>query len=99
VSARLATLVRKRRTLVARAATQRAELAALVERWRRPLAVADTAFRVGLALRRHPALVAVGVALLAPLRGRSALRWGGRLFTLWELYRALREQWPQRGAR
>ena len=96
MSAKLAALVHKRRTLVAHAATQRAALAAEVERWRGPLAVADTAFRVGRAVRRRPALFAVGVALLTQLQRRRPLLWAGRLITIWEVYRAFREQWPRR---
>ena len=96
MSAELAALVRRRRVLVARAAVQRAELAALAERWRGPIAVADVAYRAGRTMRRHPALFAVAVALLVQMRGRGPLLWSGRLFTLWELYRAFREQRPRR---
>jgi hypothetical protein len=58
--------------------------------------VADGAYRVGQAVRRHPAITAVAVALLVQLQRHRMLLWGGRLFTLWELYQAFREQWPRR---
>ena len=50
--------------MVLRVAVQRAELEVLVERWRGPIAVADGAYRLGQALRRHPAISAVAVAML-----------------------------------
>jgi hypothetical protein len=33
--------------------------------------------------------------VLAPQRHRL-LMWAGRLFSVWEIYRVVREQWPRR---
>lgn len=96
MNSRLAILVRRRHALMARTEAQRAGLAALVGRWRVPLAVADGAFRIGWALHRHPAIPAVAVALLVQLQQHRALLWSGRLFALWEVYQLMREQWPRR---
>ncbi len=54
----LAEVVRKREKLVAHAATQRAQLAELTDRLHTPLAIADGAYRIAQALRRHPAISA-----------------------------------------
>jgi signal transduction histidine kinase len=99
VNTKLAALVRKRRELVAHAATQRAMLAALAEDLRRPLAVADGAYRIAQAVRRHPAISALtSITMLAQLKRHRLLLWSGRLLGLWEVYRVLREQWPRREA-
>lgn len=95
MNARLASVVRRRQALVARASAQRADFTALAARWRGTLAVADAAYRVGLAVRWHPVISTVVLALLVRSRQHRMLAWSGRLFTLWELYRAYREQWPR----
>lgn len=96
MNAELAAVVRRRQALVARAAAQRAELAELVARWQQPLRVADAAYRIGRAVRTHQALVTLATTLLVlgPQRHRL-LMWAGRLFSLWEIYRVVREQWPR----
>ena len=97
MSTRLQELIHKRERLVAHAATQRAQIAELVEGLHRPLAIADGAYRIAQVIRRHPAIAAAAtVALFAQTRQHRLLLWSGRLFSLWELYRSLREQWPRR---
>ena len=97
MSTRLQELIRKRQRLVAHAATQRAQVAELVESLHGPLAIADGAYRVAQVIRRHPAISAAAtVAMFAQARQHRLLLWSGRLFSLWELYRSLREQWPRR---
>jgi hypothetical protein len=95
----LVAVVRRRGALVSRVAAQRAELAVLAERWRGPLMVADGAYRLGQALRRHPAISAVALAMLLRTQRHRVLVWSGALLTLWELYQAFREQWPRRAQR
>ena len=92
----LAAVVRKREELVSRVATQRTEFEEFVERWRGPFAVADGAYRLGQAVRRHPAISAVALAMLVRTQRHRVLVWSGALLTLWELYQAFREQWPRR---
>jgi len=96
---KFAAVVQKRQALVARAAGQRAELEVLLERWRGPLAVVDGAYRLGQALRQHPAISAVVLASLVRRQRFRMLRWGGALLTLWQIYHAYREQWPRRPER
>ncbi|MGH8761418.1 MAG: YqjK family protein [Burkholderiales bacterium] len=96
MNTQLATVVRRRQELVARAAAQRAEFEVFAERWRGPLAVADAAYRLGQAVRRHPAISAVAVAMLVRTPRHRVLVWSGALLTLWELYQAFREQCPRR---
>jgi hypothetical protein len=90
VSRDLATVVRRREALVARAAAQRAELAALVERHRLLLGIADVGFRAGRVLARYPLWAMIGAALLFKTQRHRLLFWSGQLITLWELYRAFR---------
>jgi hypothetical protein len=99
MNTKLAAVVQRRQAMVSRAAAQRAEIAVFVERWRRPLSVADGAYRLGQAVRRHPAISAVGLAILVWTQRNRVLVWSGGLFTLWELYQAFREQWPRRTQR
>ena len=99
MNTKLAAVVRKREELVSRAAAQRTELEVFAERWRGPIAVADGAYRVGQALRRHPAISALALAMLVRTQRHRVLAWSGALLTLWELYQAFREQWPRRAQR
>jgi hypothetical protein len=98
MSAELTAVMRRRQALVARAAAQRAELAELAARWQQPLRIADAAYRIGRAVRTHQALVTLATTLLVlgPQRHRL-LMWAGRLFSVWEIYRVVRQQWPRRG--
>jgi hypothetical protein len=95
----LTEVIARREALVARAAAQRAELGALVERHRVLLGVADTGYRVGRALARYPLLTFVAAVLLFKTQRRRVLFWGGQLLTLWELYQVFRGQAPARGGR
>ena len=58
--------------------------------------MADGAYRLGQALRRHPAISALALAMLVRTQRHRLLVWSGALLTLWELYQAFREQWPRR---
>ena len=99
MNTKLSAVVRRREALVSRVAAQRAELAVLAERLRGPLAVADGAYRLGQALRRHPAISTLLVAMLVRTQRHRVLAWSGALLTLWELYQAFREQRPRRAQR
>ena len=99
MNTKLAAVVRKRQALVSRVTAQRAELANYAEHWRRFLSVADVAYRLGQAVRRHPAISAVVLSVLVRTQRNRVLMWSGALLTLWELYQAFREQWPRRARR
>lgn len=99
MNTKLAAVVRKRQALVSRVAAQRAELTDFAEHWRGLLSVADVAYRLGQAVRRHPAISAVALSVLVRTQRERVLMWSGALLTLWELYQAVREQWPRRAQR
>lgn len=86
----LAAIAKKREMLVARAASQRAELAMLAERWKEPLAAAEAAYRLGRVFRRYPAITAVALVIMARAR---LVTWSGWLLTGWGLYQAIRKRW------
>ena len=94
MSTRLAEVVRKREALVARSAAQRAALAAHVSGLQGLLKIGNTAMGIGRALRLHPALTVVAATTLLQglVRRHRLLLWAGRALTLWELFRAFREQ-------
>ena len=92
-NARLNAVVRKREALSALAAVQREELALHFQRLQTPLQFADIAFRLGQIVRLHPMLVATAATMLIPSQRHRLLMWSGRLFTLWELFQAVRKQW------
>ncbi len=97
MSTKLAALISKRQQLVAHAATQRAQFAERVERLHTPLAIADGAYRVARAVRRHPAVSAAAtVAMFTQLPQHRVLLWAGRVVTLWELYRVWRGNFASR---
>ena len=99
MNSKLAAVVRRRQALISRVATQRAELTDLAKLWHGLLSVADVAYRLGQAVRRHPAISTVVVAMLVQTQRHRVLAWSGALLTLWELYQAFREQWPRRAQR
>jgi uncharacterized protein GlcG (DUF336 family) len=89
VEQRLVELSRRRAELVARSASQRAELADIGHAWRVPMAIVDQGVTVWRFVRGHPALlVGLGVAF-AVARPRRAVRWLQRGWTLWRFFRGL----------
>lgn len=86
---RLVELGRRRAELVARSASQRAELANIGHAWRLPMAIVDQGVTVWRFFRGHPALlVGLGVAF-AVARPRRAVKWLGRGWTLWRFFRGM----------
>lgn len=79
--------VRQRRgELLAKIASQREQVAVIVERWQRPLALADQGLAVARFLRANPVLVA-GVAALVMIRRRGMVGLGMAVWKGWKLYR------------
>ncbi|MDZ7583321.1 MAG: YqjK-like family protein [Thiobacillus sp.] len=92
---KLIQLAERREHLIAQAAAQRSALAQNIEPWRRPLARVDQGLAVLRKIKRHPAWIAGGVALLAALRpGRARAagvgKWLTRGWATWQLVRKLR---------
>lgn len=89
VEQRLAELSRRRAELVARSASQRADLGDICQAWRQPMAIADQGVAVWRFFRGHPSLlVGLGVAF-AVVRPRRAVKWLGRGWALWRLLRGM----------
>ena len=88
-------LAERRERLIAQAAAQRSALAQNIEPWRRPLARVDQGLAVLRKIKRHPAWIAGGVALLTALRpGRVRAagigKWLTRGWATWQMVQKLR---------
>lgn len=86
---RLIELARRKERLIARAAAQRAAVAATFREWRTPITVADRALAVVRFFRSHPFLLAATVAAAAALRGRTLVGLAGRGYTAWRIWRTV----------
>lgn len=94
MNATLSAIARRRQALVARAEAQRQTLTDLSQPWYAGLTLADRAIALAREVRGHWITLAAGALLLTTLgRGRAGV-WVGRLWTAWELYRALRHPGP-----
>lgn len=92
---RLALIRQHRQLLLTRVAVQRLDVAQVLEAWRTPLAVLDTAVTAGRRLRRHPWLIAFAAALLLKAPHHRLALWATRLVTVWKLYRTAQDLWPR----
>lgn len=89
VEQRLVELARRRAELVARSASQRAELADIGHGCRLPMAIVDQGVAVWRFFRGHPALlVGMGVTF-AVARPRRAIKWLSRGWSLWRFFRGM----------
>jgi hypothetical protein len=94
MNAKLIELVERRTTLVASAATQRAELAQALAPWRGPLTLVDRGLgAVGYVRNYAPLLVGV-VAFGLPLRPLRVARWLWRGWLVWRVARAVKRILP-----
>ena len=85
MNAKLIELGERRITLVAMAATQRAELSQALTSWRRPLAVVDQGWAAVRCIRNHAALLAGVAAFVVPLRPLRVARWLRRGWLVWRM--------------
>ena len=85
MNAKLIELAERRVTLVARAATQRTELAQALSPWRGPLAIVDQGMLAARYLGRHPGLLVGAVAFVAVLSPKRVLGWLRRGWVVWRL--------------
>lgn len=92
MNARLIELAERRATLVARAATQRAELLQAAAPWRGPLAVVDQGLAAVRYLGSHPALLVGVVAFVAALRPMRAAKWLRRGWLMWRMALAVKRR-------
>lgn len=96
MNARMKTLRRRRELLVSQAAAQRSEVSYLATHLQKRLRPLDMGFALIQAVRINPVLAATSAALLLHSPRNKLLLWGSRLFTGWELFDAVRKQWPRR---
>jgi hypothetical protein len=94
MNAKLIELGEHRATLVARAATQRAEVSQALAHWRKALAVADGGWAAARYLRNHVALLAGLAAFLVPLRPLRVVRWLRRGWRAWSMARVVKRMLP-----
>lgn len=94
---RLIALRERRAELLARADTEREALASLLARSDAAVRWFEAGADAVAELRRHPAWIAGGVAVLFALRPRRALKWAASGWSLWRVYRGAR-MWLRRVA-
>jgi hypothetical protein len=100
MSQRLEDIQRRKHLLISRAAAQRSELAYLTQTvLNKRLLFIEDVLGVLRAFRVHPVLagVAISSVLLSPIH--RVFLWAGRIYVGWEVYQAIREQWPRRRLR
>jgi hypothetical protein len=85
MTAKLMELAEQRMRLVARAATERADLARILASWRRPLAVADQGLVVVHYIRSYAVLAAGVATVVATLRAWRMAKWLQRGLMLWKM--------------
>ena len=95
MNAKLMELAGRRTNLVARAATERAELSQALARWRNALAVADRGWVAVRYIRNHAALLVGVAAFLVPLRPLRVARWLRRGWLVWSTARVVKRILPR----
>ena len=95
MNAKLIELVERRTTLVARAATQRAELSQVLAPWREALAVVDRGWVAVRYIRSHAALLVGVVAFVAPFRPLRVAKWLRRGWLVWRMALAVKRILPR----
>jgi len=94
MNAKLIELAERRKILVARAATQRAELSQALAPWREALAVVDRGLVAVRYIRSYAALLAGVAAFVAPLRPLRLARWLRRGWLVWSMARVVKRILP-----
>ena len=90
---RLEYLRRRRKLLVAQAAAQRSEVAVIKADLQPRLRFVEMGFAIVQAIRFLPELTTVSATMMLPAPKNRLLRWGSRLFTVWEVFSLVRKQW------
>ena len=90
MNAKLIELAEHRTNLVARAATQRAELSRALTSWREALAVVDRGWGALRFIRSYAPLMAGVVGFMIPLRPWRAAKWVRRGLLVWTVARTVK---------
>ena len=98
MSARMKFLRRRREFLVSQAAAQRSEVSYVASHLQKRLRLLDMGYAIVRAVRIHPLLAVTGATLLLRTPRNKLLLWAGQMFTAWELFEAVRKQWPRHRA-
>ena len=85
----------RKERLIARAAQQRAEIAAAVLRWDKPISVLDRGLAAARFLKEHPLVVVAASTAVIVLGRRNLLRWTGRGLIAWRAWRSV-NAWTRR---
>ena len=91
--ARLISLTQQRTRLVVRAGVEREHLGAVAARIESKFWWIDAAQKGVDRVRRHPLVLVAGIALLAALRPRGAVKLLASSWSLWQLYQRARRLW------
>jgi hypothetical protein len=95
MNARLTIIRQHRAALRERVGSQRAEVARLVQPWRKPLTFVDGGITLLRRVRANPLAIAVGAVLLVRMGRGHWSTWAGRLWTGWQLYQSLFDRRPK----
>jgi hypothetical protein len=95
MSTRLTSIRQHRAALREKATSQRAELARLVQPWRKPLTFVDGGITLLRRVRANPLAIVMGAVLLVRMGRGQWSTWAGRLWTGWQLYQSLFERRPK----
>lgn len=92
----LTVLAERKAELVSRAAAQRAAITEAAGQLQDRMRVIDRGVSALGAIKAHPVLAGVGVAVLLVLSRRTLMRWAGRAVMLWRGWRMLQSMWHGR---
>ena len=92
MNAKLIELAERRARLVAKAATQRTELAQALAPWRGTLAIVEQGILAARYLGRHPGLVVGAVAFAAVLRPKRVFGLLRRGWVVWRMALAMKRK-------
>jgi hypothetical protein len=92
---RLTSIRQHRAALQVKVASQRAELARVVQPWRKPLTIVDVGVTLLRRVRANPLAIVIGAVLLVRMGRSHWSTWAGRLWTGWQLYQSLFDRRPK----
>ncbi len=94
MNAKLIELAERRTALVARVATQRAELSQALAHWHGPLTVVDRSLEAAHYIRSHASLLVGALALVVPLGRWRLAKWLRRGWLVWSIGRVVKRILP-----
>jgi hypothetical protein len=92
VSQCLIALAERRERLIAKSANLRAGFVVEAQPLKRVLAIADRGVEGVRYLQQHPGIVAAAAGLFVALRPRRAISWAMKGWSMWRVYRNVRQR-------